>query len=308
MARIRSIKPDFFKSEDVSTLPLRARLTWIGLWTQCDDHGRYKGSAKILKGDLWSLDDVSLRDIEDDLEELARSGRIVRYLAGGKQYLAVVNWHVHQAINRPSKPKYPAPPAPMASPDQCVLCAAISPNGSAPAAEVPGSGVVEPRGTVHPTITDDSLNTHGALTPGREGKGREGKGGDARASANPPPPANTTSGPPTPEPPRKCLDHLDDPDPPSCGRCADARRTHAAWTRDQVHADQTARSAAAQAHAAAVQAAIDACPQCNDCGYHAGGLCTHDPNLPARATRGAALARAAIRRPPTNLEEIPDVA
>jgi hypothetical protein len=40
MPRIRSIKPDFFKSEDVAALPLRARLLWIGLWTQCDDHGR----------------------------------------------------------------------------------------------------------------------------------------------------------------------------------------------------------------------------------------------------------------------------
>lgn len=40
MAKIRSIKPDFFTSEDVSALPLRARLTWIGLWTHCDDHGR----------------------------------------------------------------------------------------------------------------------------------------------------------------------------------------------------------------------------------------------------------------------------
>lgn len=34
---------------------------------------------------------------------------------------------------------------------------------------------------------------------------------------------------PTGEPPRQCSKHLDDPDPPPCGACADQRRTHARW-------------------------------------------------------------------------------
>src|ERR1700741_2905623 len=117
MARIRSIKPGFFKSEDVSALPLRARLTWIGLWTQCDDHGRYKDSAKLIKGDVWPLDDVSLRDIEEDLAYLEAERRIVRYEVDRKPYLAVVNWPAHQAINRPGKPRYPAPTMALGSAD-----------------------------------------------------------------------------------------------------------------------------------------------------------------------------------------------
>lgn len=41
-------------------------------------------------------------------------------------------------------------------------------------------------------------------------------------------------------PPPKCPQHIDDPDPPPCGPCADARRAHAAW-----EAERAARIAAA---------------------------------------------------------------
>lgn len=112
MPRIRTIKPSFFKSEDVSALPLRARLTWIGLWTHCDDAGRAKDNVRLIKGEIWPLDDVSLRDVEEDLETLADHGRIVRYSAGGKRYLAIVNWNEHQRIQKPTKSQIPPhPPA-----------------------------------------------------------------------------------------------------------------------------------------------------------------------------------------------------
>jgi hypothetical protein len=34
----------------------RARLTWIGLWTQCDDQGRTKDHVKLIKADVWPPD------------------------------------------------------------------------------------------------------------------------------------------------------------------------------------------------------------------------------------------------------------
>lgn len=210
MPRIRSIKPDFFKSEDVSSLPLRARLTWIGLWTHCDDHGRYKDSARLIKGDIWSLDDVSLRDIDEDLACLEAARRIVRYEVDGKTYLAIVNWHAHQAINRPSKSRYPGPPMALGSadPDDDNLCEVCA---------VPG-------------LVDHSPTPHGGLTePSRqEGRGKEGKGGDVRggASVNPPPP--------------KCPKHLHLTKPPPCGPCADARRARADWDTERARASAAA--------------------------------------------------------------------
>lgn len=110
MPRIRSIKPSFFQSDDVSALPLRARLTWIGLWTHCDDAGRTKDHARLIKAAIWPLDPVSLADIEEDLSTLAGHGRIVRYEVGGQRYLAITNWSVHQSINRPTPSRIPEPP------------------------------------------------------------------------------------------------------------------------------------------------------------------------------------------------------
>lgn len=35
------------------------------------------------------------------------------------------------------------------------------------------------------------------------------------------------------QPPLKCPKHIDDPDPPNCGKCADARKAHERWEADQ---------------------------------------------------------------------------
>jgi hypothetical protein len=173
MARIRTIKPSFFRSEDVSTLPLRARLTWIGLWTQCDDAGRAKDNARLIKGDIWPLDDVSLRDIEDDLETLAARGRIVRYVVDGRRYLAITNWRDHQTIQKPSESKIPAPPPDSYQP---------------PTAPLP-----EP----------DDTATSGK---GREGKGREGTRASAREIPPPSPKCPQHADDPDPPPCGPCAD------------------------------------------------------------------------------------------------------
>jgi hypothetical protein len=160
MARIRTIKPGFFSSEDVSVLPMRARLTWIGLWTQCDDEGRTKDNTKLIKAAVWPLDNVTLRDIEEDLATLAVRKRIVRYEVDGKRYLAITNWREHQRINKPTPSKIPPP----------------SMNGGPPPGPAPGD------------LEDDSRNTPGVLpessaTP-PAGKGKEGKGKESvRAGA-----------------------------------------------------------------------------------------------------------------------------
>ena len=40
MARIRTIKPEFFTSEDIVELPPLARLLYIALWCEADRDGR----------------------------------------------------------------------------------------------------------------------------------------------------------------------------------------------------------------------------------------------------------------------------
>lgn len=151
MARIRTIKPTFFTSEDVAALSLRARLTWIGLWTYVDDTGRGKANPRLIKAALWPLDDeVGLDQVVDDLEELQREGRILLYEVDGLEYLEIVAWRTHQRIDRPSASTIPPPPGVEPSPP-------------------PRGGLGEPS-----TSTPDRK--------GREGNGREG----TRVTARPP--------------------------------------------------------------------------------------------------------------------------
>lgn len=318
MARIRSIKPSFFRSEDVSVLPLRARLTWIGLWTHCDDAGRTKDNARLIKGDIWPLDDVSLRDIEEDLATLAAHGRIVRYEVDGKRYLEIVNWGVHQSIQKPTPSRIPPPPEPQPDAHTPTSIDSGSPTGALP----------EPSDTATTRKGKEGKGREGTRAPAREepphppnpdtlhtrdsapaGNNRadcpEPRGTSTTAQrpvADPSPQAEMPAGParattPPPAPPAdRCRRHVDDPAPPNCGPCGDARRARERWHRDQLDADRVARSQHAQQHAAAARAAIDACPLCDPTGYTNGQVCHHDPTTPTRARHGAAAARAALTR------------
>jgi hypothetical protein len=108
MARIRSIKPEFFTSISVANLPIEARLTFIGLWTHCDDEGRCVDDARLIKAAVWPLDDRTAADIETDLGALSEGSLIARYVVRGRRYIAVTGWLEHQRINRPSPSKFPA--------------------------------------------------------------------------------------------------------------------------------------------------------------------------------------------------------
>lgn len=109
MARIRSVRPEFFTSLDVAALSHRARLTWIGLWCYADDDGRGKDDARLVKAAVWPLDDdVTVDDVESDLAELADRGRLIRYEIDGARYFEIPNFKKFQRPNRPTPSTLPA--------------------------------------------------------------------------------------------------------------------------------------------------------------------------------------------------------
>ncbi len=112
MARIRSIKPEFWKSETIAALPIGDRLTFIGLWSYVDDNGVGVDSYKLIAAELYGLEDdpraVRL-DMRETLARLAAASLITRYVFEGKRYFRVTNWDEHQRIDRPNKPRYPKP-------------------------------------------------------------------------------------------------------------------------------------------------------------------------------------------------------
>lgn len=109
MGRIRTIKPEFFKHEqlfdaEVETgLPLR--VAFAGLWTQCDREGRFDWRPRALKTDILPYDDV---DFSRVLDALSTRGFVVRYTCQGNEYGYIPTWHKHQVINnRESKSDIP---------------------------------------------------------------------------------------------------------------------------------------------------------------------------------------------------------
>ena len=109
MARIRTIKPDFFTSFTIEEIDDPwARLTFIGLWTHVDDEGRAVDDSRLIKGALWALNPRTAADVEVDLKTLAALGLIDRYAVNGRRYLEVTGWSEHQRINRPTPSKIPS--------------------------------------------------------------------------------------------------------------------------------------------------------------------------------------------------------
>lgn len=95
MARIRTIKPEFFKNEQLADLPMTARLLFIGLWTLADKEGRLEDRPKRIKAELFPYDNL---DCEKELSRLHTSGFVIRYEVGELKVIQITNFTTHQRI------------------------------------------------------------------------------------------------------------------------------------------------------------------------------------------------------------------
>jgi hypothetical protein len=106
MARIRTIKPEFFTSEDIVGLSPLARLLYIATWCEADKEGRLGWKPTTFKLRYFPGDEC---DIQSLCQELVHSSLIVLY-GDGLAYIPSFNTHQH--INpRESDSKLPEPDA-----------------------------------------------------------------------------------------------------------------------------------------------------------------------------------------------------
>ena len=110
--RIRTIKPEFWRSRDIAGLDHYTRLLFIGLWSYVDDNGVGKDIDYDIIGDLFASDLMTnpvetVERVKSSLTQLAEAGLIYRYEADGTPYLEIATWSRHQYINKPGKPRYP---------------------------------------------------------------------------------------------------------------------------------------------------------------------------------------------------------
>jgi hypothetical protein len=106
MARIRTVKPEFFTSEDIVSLSPFARLLYIALWCEADKEGRMYWKPKTFKMRYLPADEIN---IEELCNELITAGLVVLY---GDGLAYVPGFAKHQHINpRETASSIPAPDA-----------------------------------------------------------------------------------------------------------------------------------------------------------------------------------------------------
>lgn len=147
MARIRTVKPEFWTSEQVAECSTITRLLFIGMWNFCDDGGNHPASLKSLKMQVFPSDDIQLSEIGTMIDELVKNELITQYTVNNKDYWHVLGWK-HQKIEKPNY-KHPE----------------YFPTNSKP-------------------IDDHSSNDSLPVDPVMESKGMEGKGMDINNKNN----------------------------------------------------------------------------------------------------------------------------
>ncbi len=112
MARIRSVKPEFWDDETIGLLSRDARLLYIATWNMADDEGLLRWTPSYIKASAFMYDDdLGPEHIVRLMGELVEAGLIFPYIGGkANQRLAwVVMFGKHQKPNRPQPSKLPPP-------------------------------------------------------------------------------------------------------------------------------------------------------------------------------------------------------
>lgn len=108
MARIRTIKPEFFTSEDIVSLSPLTRLLYIAIWCEADKEGRLVWKPMTFKLRYFPADNC---DIQAMCAEIVQAGLVVLY---GDGYAYIPAFKAHQHINpRETASQLPEPDAPL---------------------------------------------------------------------------------------------------------------------------------------------------------------------------------------------------
>lgn len=100
MARIRTIKPEFWADEKLAPLDAATRLVFLGIISHADDLGRIVDNIKQIDALIFPETSESSREA---LANLSRIGRIIRgTTASGQRIIQIANWARHQRVDHPN--------------------------------------------------------------------------------------------------------------------------------------------------------------------------------------------------------------
>lgn len=115
MAKIRTLKSEFFRNANISRAGRTAKLLAAGLvLTVADDEGRFRAAPDQIRGEVFTHDEVTTDEVQAALGALAdESVDFIRlYTVNNRPYGCMPGWKEHQRVppSRFVKSKLPAPP------------------------------------------------------------------------------------------------------------------------------------------------------------------------------------------------------
>jgi hypothetical protein len=108
MARIRTIKPDFFADEKISKLRRDVRLLFIGLWVFSDDYGTVRSNPVWIKSNVFPYDEeLRVNDVKTWLDALVKARMLEPFEYNGEGFYNIRTFCSHQRVEKPSRPIIP---------------------------------------------------------------------------------------------------------------------------------------------------------------------------------------------------------
>lgn len=112
--RIRSTKPEFWRSERIASVDWDVRLVLKGLESYVDDNGVGKDDVALIVGDVFPRDMVAnpretVARVSEAICTLHLAGLLWRYEANSTRLLYISWWEDIQRIDRPGKGRFPRP-------------------------------------------------------------------------------------------------------------------------------------------------------------------------------------------------------
>lgn len=103
MARIRTIKPDFWDSPDTREASMEARLMYIAMWNWADDYGIGDGNHARLVSFAFPNGEIPVSDYPRLLSEVSRTFGVVFFDFEGRPFYVIPTWEKHQRTEKRAK-------------------------------------------------------------------------------------------------------------------------------------------------------------------------------------------------------------
>ena len=164
--RIRSTKPEFWKSRRIASVSWDARLVLKGLESYVDDNGVGIDDIELIVTDVFPRDmfakgSETVARVSEAITELHQAGLVHRYTTKSDHLLYISWWESIQRIDKPGKGRNPRPDGTWNYRDSEIREGVVSP----PETLAPGTGEQGNRGTEEQGTSSSDADASDAEAP-----------------------------------------------------------------------------------------------------------------------------------------------